>query len=103
MAYLRLERSRHWVWTVLDPESTLLLATAIGPRPLAMAQRVVHQVTQALAPGCVPLFLPDGFKEYRTAILVHFGYWRQPERRQDKGPCPSRGGCRGPRCALRKW
>ena len=53
-----------------------------------MAQRVVHQVTQALAPGCVPLFFTDGFKEYRTAILAHCGYWVQPERRQDKGPLP---------------
>lgn len=35
-AIKRLERSRHWVWTVIDPESTLLLATAIGPRTLAM-------------------------------------------------------------------
>ena len=69
-AIKRLERSRHWVWTVIDPESTLLLATDIGPRTMAMAQRVVHQVTQALAPGCVPLFLTDGFKEYRTAILA---------------------------------
>src|SRR6266853_4249022 len=87
-AIKRLERSRHWVWTVIDPESKLLLATDIGPRTLAMAHRVVHQVTQALAPGCVPLFLTDGFKEYRTAILAHFGYWIQPERRQDKGSLP---------------
>src|SRR6266446_2196286 len=87
-AIKRLERSRHWVWTVIDPESKLLLATDIGPRTLAMAQRVVHQVTQALAPGCVPLFLTDGFTEYRTAILAHFGYWIQPERRQDKGSLP---------------
>src|SRR5262252_7784269 len=87
-AIKRLERSRHWVWTVIDPESKLLLATAIGPRTLAMAQRVVHQVTQALTPGCVPLFLTDGFKEYRTAILTHFGYWIQPERRQATGPMP---------------
>jgi hypothetical protein len=43
-ALKRLERSRHWVWTVIDPESTRLLATEIGPRTLAMAQRVVHQV-----------------------------------------------------------
>ena len=41
-----------------------------------------------LAPGCVPLFLTDGFKEYRTAILTHFGSWIQPERRQDTGPMP---------------
>ena len=56
-------------------------------RTLAMAQRVVHQV-QVLAPGCVPLFVTDGFKEYRTAILTHFGHWMQRERRQDKGPLP---------------
>src|SRR5262249_38235063 len=30
----------------------------------------------------------DGFKEYRTAILAHFGQWMHPERRQDKGPMP---------------
>ena len=37
-------------------------------RTLAMAQRVVHQVTQVLAPGCVPLFLTDGLKDYRHGI-----------------------------------
>jgi hypothetical protein len=41
-----------------------------------------------LAPGCVPLFLTDGFKAYGTAILAHFGHWMQPERGQDKGPLP---------------
>jgi len=45
-------------------------------------------VTEVLAPGCVPLFLTDGFKEYQTLILAHFGYWMQPERRQGKGPMP---------------
>jgi hypothetical protein len=53
-----------------------------------MAQRVVHQVTRVLAPGCVPLFLTDGLKDYATALLTHFGSWMQPERRQDKGPRP---------------
>jgi IS1 family transposase len=87
-AMKRLERSRHWVWTAMDPHSKLLVVVEVGSRTLAMAQRVVHQVTQVLAPGCVPLFLTDGFKEYRTAILAHFGYWMQPERRQAKGPLP---------------
>jgi hypothetical protein len=36
-ALKRLERSRHWVWTVIDPESTLLLVTEVGPRTLEMA------------------------------------------------------------------
>ena len=87
-AIKRLERSRHWVWTVIDPESKLLLATAIGPRTLAMTQLVVHQVGQVLAPGCVPLCLTDGLKEYGTALLTHFGSWSQPERRHATGPRP---------------
>src|SRR5437773_6396834 len=87
-AIKRLERSPSWVWTVMDPTSKLLVVVDVGSRTLAMAQRVVHQVTQVLAPGCVPLFLTDGFQEYRTAILAHFGSWMQPERRQDKGPRP---------------
>src|SRR5437879_10425971 len=30
----------------------------------------------------------DGFTEYATALLTHFGQWVQPPRRQDKGPHP---------------
>jgi hypothetical protein len=40
-----------------------------------MAQRVVHQVAQVLAPDCAPLFLTDGFKDYLTALLTHYGQW----------------------------
>jgi IS1 family transposase/transposase-like protein len=87
-AITRLERSPYWVWTAMDPESKLLVVIAVGTRTLEMAQRVVHQVVQVLAPGCVPLFLTDGFREYMTALLAHFGHWMQPERRQDKGPRP---------------
>jgi IS1 family transposase len=84
----RLERSSYWVWTAMDPESKLLVVIAVGTRTLEMAQRVVHQVVQVLASGCVPLFLTDGFREYMTALLAHFGHWIEPERRQDKGPRP---------------
>jgi IS1 family transposase len=87
-AIKRLERSPYWVWTVMDPKSKLLVVVDVGSRTLAMAQRVVHQVTRVLAPGCVPLFVTDGFKAYQTAILSHFGHWIQPDRRQDKGPMP---------------
>ena len=72
----------------MDPESKLLLVMDVGPRTLAMAQRVVHQVTEVLAPGCVPLFLTDGLKDYATALLTHCGQWMHPARRQDKGPRP---------------
>jgi len=54
-----------------------------------MAQRVVHQVVQVLAPGCVPLFLTDGFKDSLTALLTHYGQWVQFPRRHDKGLAPT--------------
>jgi len=87
-AITRLSRSPHWVWAAMDPVTKLLLTIDVGARTLAMAQRVVHQVVQVLAPGCVPLLLTDGFKEYTTALLTHFGQWVQPPRRQDTGPAP---------------
>jgi hypothetical protein len=67
---------RPWI-----PQSKLLLVIDVGTRTLEMAQRVVHQVVQRLAPGCVPLCLTDGLKDYATALLTHFGQWMQPARR----------------------
>jgi IS1 family transposase len=87
-ALQRLSRSPHWVWGAIEPVTKLLLTIEVGERTLAMAQRVVHQVVQVLAPGCVPLFLTDGFKEYTTALLTHFGQWVQPPRRRAGGPVP---------------
>jgi IS1 family transposase len=83
-----LSRSPHWVWGALDPVSKLLLTIDVGERTLTMAQGVVHQVVQVLAPDCVPLFLTDGFKEYTMALLTHFGHWVPSPRRQATGPAP---------------
>ena len=55
-AIKRLERSSSWVWTAMDPESKLLVVIDVGTRTLEMAQCVVHQVCQHLAPDWVPLF-----------------------------------------------
>jgi hypothetical protein len=87
-AITRLERSPQWVWAAMDPESKLLLALDVGHRTRAMAPRFVHHVAQGLAPDCAPLFLTDGFREYMTALLTHYGRWVQPPHRQDKGPAP---------------
>ncbi len=84
----RLERSPQWVWVAMDPESKLVLTIDVGERTLAIAQRVVHHVAQVLAPDCAPLFLTDGFWEYLTALLTHYGQWVQPPRRQAQGPAP---------------
>ena len=72
----------------MDLESKLLLAMDVGERTLAIAQRVVHHVAQLLAPDCAPLFLTDGFREYLTALLTHYGQWVQPPRRQSTGSMP---------------
>jgi hypothetical protein len=72
----------------IDPVTKLLLTLDVGDRTLAVAQCVVHQVVQVLAPDCVPLFVTDGFKEYTTALLTHFGQWVQPPRQRAQGPAP---------------
>jgi len=87
-ALARLSPSPHWVWVAIDPVSKLLLTIDVGERTVAMAQWIVHQLVQVLAPDCVPLFMTDGFKEYATALLTHFGQWVQPSRRQAMGPAP---------------
>src|SRR5262249_25791357 len=88
VAIARLSRSPHWVWAAIDPVTKLLLTIDVGDRTLAKAQSVVHQVVQGLAPGCVPLFLTDGFKAYTTALLTHYGQWVQPVRQRAQGLPP---------------
>src|SRR5215813_11355112 len=87
-AIKRLSRSPHWVWVAIDPVTKLLVAIDVGERTLAVTQHFVHHVAQVLAPDCAPLFLTDGFREYATALLTHYGRWVQPPRRQVKGPGP---------------
>jgi hypothetical protein len=103
-AIQRLERSPYWVWTAMDPERKRLVVIDVGTRSLAMAQRVVHHLGPLLAPDCVPLFLTDGFRAYRTALLAHVGAWRDNLRgARPKAPDPNRVGCRSPRCAMPRW
>jgi IS1 family transposase len=83
-----LSRSPHWVWVAIAPVTKLLVAIDVGERTLAMTQRFVHHVSQVLAPDCAPLFVTDGFREYLTALLTHYGHWAQPPRRQATGPRP---------------
>jgi IS1 family transposase len=81
-------RAPHWVWAAIDPVSKVLLGLDVGERTLEMAQRLVHHVQQVLAPGCLPLFLTDGLKEYATALLTHFGHWVSIPRWRPLGPTP---------------
>src|SRR4029450_1236254 len=87
-AIKRLSRAPHWVWVAMDPVCKLILAVDVGDRTLALAQRLILQVTQVLAPDCAPLFLTDGFTEYLTPPVPPHGQWMHPEHRQAKGPRP---------------
>jgi hypothetical protein len=84
----RLSRSPDWVWTAVDPATKVILSVQVGEHSLAMAQAVLHQIAQLLAPGCVPLLLSDGYRNYLTAIVTPFGCWVHPPRPQATGPAP---------------
>ena len=84
----RLSQSPHWVWTAIDPESTLLRSVQVGERTLAMAHAMLHQITQLFAPGCVTLLLSDGYPNYLTAIVTHCGHWIRPPRQRVRGSAP---------------
>jgi IS1 family transposase len=71
------QRNTRWIWSAFEPESKLWLGFLIADRSLQAAQVFIHQVSQLLAPGCVPLFLSDRFKPYVVALLTHFGHWVQ--------------------------
>ena len=102
-AIQHLERSPYWVWTAIDPASKLLLVIDVGTRTLEMAQRMVHQVVQVLARGCVPLCLTDGYRDYTMAFLAHWGYWVHPERKREQGPAPKPRGSPFPSCSMLRW
>ena len=74
----RLERRPSGSGSRWTPRASCCWRSTSGDRTLAMAQRVVHHVAQVLAPDCAPLFLTDGFREYLTALLTHYGQWVQP-------------------------
>ena len=87
-AIKRLSRSPHWVWVAMDPVTKLLLAIDVGERTLAMAQRVVHQVAQVLAPDCAPLFLTDGFRGVYDGLADPLWALGAAATAQAKGPVP---------------
>jgi IS1 family transposase/transposase-like protein len=64
-----------WVWTAFDPVTKLIPTLQVGPRTQATAHAVVHALTLALAPGCVPVFTSDGLNLYFYALTAHFGQW----------------------------
>jgi hypothetical protein len=75
-----------WLWVACDARTKLIPAFALGPRTLAMANQLVHEIAQRLAPRCLPVSLApparagvssDGLPLYFYALTAHFGEWTQ--------------------------
>jgi IS1 family transposase len=73
----RLRERTHvlWLWVVLDPLTKLIPVLQLGTRTQHTAHHVVHELTQRLAPGCLPVFTSDGLTLYFYALTAHFGEW----------------------------
>ena len=64
-----------WLWLALDPQTKLIPVLHLGTRTQHIAHRVVHELRQRLAPGCLPVFTSDGLNLYFYALTAHFGQW----------------------------
>jgi hypothetical protein len=100
----RLEGTRPWLWTAIDPVSTLLLAHEVGPRTVALAQRVGHQVVGILAPGWVGARVGSatGLRGISRPSWATLACRRNPSAARTRDPVPNRAGCPCPRCFMRR-
>jgi hypothetical protein len=96
----RLSRSLHWVWMAIDPETKWRLVIDVGTRTLAMAQRVLHQVAQGLAPGCIPCFSAMASRITCRPTWLILASRFNPSGAKIKAPCPSPVGCRCSGCSM---
>lgn len=82
------QRGKRWVWAGMDPVSKLMLGYVVGDRSQVCAQLLIHMIAALLVPGCVPLFISDGWSAYGAALLTHFGHRVQMPRRHKRGASP---------------
>lgn len=61
-----------WIWVSLATESRLIIAHAIGARKQYMADQIINDTAQRLS--SMPLFVTDGLKFYKKALLHYFGH-----------------------------
>ena len=61
----RLGRRAHrlWLWLAVDPISKLMVVLHLGSPTQDKAYRLVHELREQLAPGCIPLFTSDGLNQ----------------------------------------
>jgi IS1 family transposase len=64
-----------WLWVAIDPISKLVPVLHLGSRTQDAAHRLVHELRERLASGCLPVFTSDGLNLYFYALTAHFGQW----------------------------
>jgi IS1 family transposase len=78
-ANVRQKRHDVWVWTSMEVTTKIVPVIRLGPRTLAVAQAVVHELRQRMQPGQpLPVFSTDGLRLYFYALTAHFGQWVTP-------------------------
>jgi IS1 family transposase len=60
-----------------DVTTKLIPAFTIGDRTQPVAHRLLHDLSQRLAAGELPVFSSDGLALYYYALTAHFGQWVQ--------------------------
>ena len=60
-----------WIWTSIDPDTKIIPAFHIGPRHKDEAYALVEKLYRKLEN--VPLFVSDGLKYYKRALLKMYG------------------------------
>lgn len=61
-----------WVWISFASKNRVILACQIGPRTLQMAEKIIEQTVKRIDLGNLPLFVTDGLKTYKTALMKQF-------------------------------
>ena len=60
-----------WIWISMDTEYKLVLSHVVGERSQKSADSLVRRTAQCLKD--IPLFVTDGLKFYRIALLKQYG------------------------------
>lgn len=66
----------HWMWVAFAPGCRLILDFVIGPRKQYVADKLVELTIKHLSEK-IPLFVTDGLKFYKGAILKQFGFFEE--------------------------
>jgi hypothetical protein len=63
----------------MEVTTKIIPVIRLGPRTLAAAYAVTHELRQRMAPGHpLPVFTTDGLRLYFYALTAHFGHWVTP-------------------------